>query len=222
MSGNCGTALGLWIKNRGEKKKKKTPSFRKKIPVSPSCPPGARQWLHSLHGYSTQSAPAAQNTGFTCTAAVMRWEASRSVPVPTCGTKETPSIHLRPSSPQPARRCYQPLLRSCWAQLPCPSQQPVLLGGPGPEHGHGFLPRTWTGSKQQCRKGASASTSTQQHIFRFWATMSVCTQTHGENLQPQHRRLLKERVGLGSTHRTRAPWLRRVKIKQPVGVAARF
>lgn len=63
MSGNCGTALGLWIKNRGEKKT----LLLKRRSLSPlsSAIPGARQRLPSLPGDTTEPAPeaAVQNHG---------------------------------------------------------------------------------------------------------------------------------------------------------------
>lgn len=49
MSGNCGTALGLWIKNRGEKKNNLLLK-RRSLALLSSAIPGARQGLHSLPG----------------------------------------------------------------------------------------------------------------------------------------------------------------------------
>lgn len=67
MSGNCGTALGLWIKNRGEKKTLLLK--RRSLSLLSSAIPGAREGLPSLPRDTTEpaSAAAAQNTGSTCT-----------------------------------------------------------------------------------------------------------------------------------------------------------
>lgn len=68
MSGNCGTALGLWIKNRGEKKKQLLLE-RRSLSLPSSAIPGAGQGLPSLPRDTTEpaSAASAQNAGSTCT-----------------------------------------------------------------------------------------------------------------------------------------------------------
>lgn len=149
MSGNCGTALGLWIKNRGEKKNNLLLK-RRSLSLLSSAIPGARQGLPSLPRATTgpASAAAVQTTGSTCThccrggggSQIWCWP-------PLCTSNGLPSIQL------PAT------LLDGWQMPPAnPKECPWDGSQPKLSKGHTAGP-PWRGGRRSGWRATSAKTT---------------------------------------------------------------